>query len=108
MCKMPKIIISGHNTEILNSAAWITMQHYILILCGAITQKQSDHQHQTAIKTVAVHIQFYIRKNNWTKIIMWLWNLFYKLLRLYNTYLAQIVMPHIFFLAIKKARNVRF
>jgi intracellular septation protein A len=106
MCKMPKII-SGHNTKILNSAAWINMQQYILILCGAITQKQSDHQLQTAMKTVAVHIWFYIGKNNWTKIIMWLWNLFYKLLRLYNTYLAQKVMPHIF-LAIKKARNVRF
>jgi hypothetical protein len=65
MGKMPKIIISGHNTEILNSAAWINMQHYILILCGAITQKQSDHQHQTAMKTVAVHIRFYIRKNNY-------------------------------------------
>jgi len=43
---MPKIIIFGHNTEILNFAAWINIQHYILILCGAITQKQSDNQHE--------------------------------------------------------------
>jgi phosphopantetheine adenylyltransferase len=42
---MLKIIISGHKTEILNLAAWINMQHCILILCDAITQKQSDHQH---------------------------------------------------------------
>jgi hypothetical protein len=43
---MSKIIIAGHNTEVLNFAAWINIQHYILILCGAITQKQSDHQHE--------------------------------------------------------------
>jgi hypothetical protein len=58
MCKMPKIIIFGHNTEILNFAAWINMQHYILVLCGAITQKHSHHHYQTTMKTVAVHIRF--------------------------------------------------
>jgi hypothetical protein len=63
MCKMPKIIISGHSTEILNFAAWINnTQHYILILCGAITQKHSDHQHQTAMKTGSPNLVLHYEK----------------------------------------------